>query len=392
MTAPPTSRSILVYNRLRAVYDLVPIGIVLTDIDGRISHGNAFVVKLFGYPDSTLIRSHRLTDLIVDGHKERLNALLEEVQLEPTDQDTVSVELRCRKRSGAEIYCRILINPIVDPKDAGQTYLIVTFQDITQSVQRQMRLNEAFNDSQRNIEELEKQKSKLQQSNEELEQFAAVASHDLQEPPRQIAVFAGRILDTERESLSDKTVQYLQIIEGSAKRMQTLVSDLLSYSRVNRKGADFAQCNLSDVLDDVLTSFQTRIEETGAEVVATPLPSIEADGRQMHQLLGNLISNALKFSHEDRDPKIEIRAESANPDTVRIHITDNGIGFEPEYRHTVFDIFKRLVGRVDYPGTGIGLAICKRIVDRHGGCIEAHSTPDVGTTFIVTLPRRHKES
>ncbi|MBC6419048.1 MAG: hypothetical protein GDA44_09800 [Prochloron sp. SP5CPC1] len=242
--------------------------------------------------------------------------------------------------------------------------------------------------------------SKLEQSNRELQDFASVASHDLQEPLRKIQTFGDRLKAKFADGLPDKGKDYLERMQSAASRAQTLINDLLAFSRVTTKAQPFVEANLNKILQGVLSDLEVRIEETKAEIELGDLPTIEADRLQMRQLLQNLIGNALKYHREEVTPQIQIQAdiyeekveepdeEPMSKEMCRLTVTDNGIGFEEKYVEKIFTVFQRLHGRNTYEGTGVGLAICRKIVERHGGEITAKSTPGEGSTFIVTIPAR----
>lgn len=232
---------------------------------------------------------------------------------------------------------------------------------------------------------LQRRAAELARSNEELESFASIASHDLQEPLRKVRTFTEQLTIIEADRLSDKGRDYLNRANTAAERMQKLIEDLLKFSRVSTQGRPFEPVDLSEVAQRVLVDLERQVEEAGASVEIGPLPVIAADPLQMHQLLQNLISNALKFREEGVTPVVRVSAVEDGAD-VRISVSDNGIGFEPRYAARIFRIFERLHGRSEYPGTGIGLALCRKIADRHGGTIEAESSPGHGATFTVTLP------
>lgn len=233
----------------------------------------------------------------------------------------------------------------------------------------------------------------LERSNEELQQFAYAASHDLQEPCRKIQAFADRLLTKHNDKLDEEARDYLARIIDSGDRMQTLVQDLLSFSRVSSQGQPFEQINLQTVVEDVLSDLEVSIQEAGGQVVLDALPSLDADAVQMQQLFQNLIANGLKYRRDGIPPVIRISSEILNDgehdnlsNICRIYVQDNGIGFEQKYARQIFNIFQRLHGRDKYAGTGVGLAVCEKIVLRHGGTIHAEGTPGQGATFTIDLP------
>lgn len=227
--------------------------------------------------------------------------------------------------------------------------------------------------------------AELERSNRELQEFAYVASHDLQEPLRKIQTFGDRLEKRYYPLLDERGKDYLDRMQSAAARMQTLIVDLLAFSRVRTHGQPFSPVNLSQITRQVLQDLEIMMAETQAEITVADLPEIEADAMQMKQLFQNLLSNAIKFRRPGVPPKIDIHGRIHNT-WCQITVSDNGIGFDEKYNERIFLVFERLHGRDHYPGTGIGLAICRRIVERHGGSIHAHSQPGEGSTFTVELP------
>jgi signal transduction histidine kinase len=237
---------------------------------------------------------------------------------------------------------------------------------------------------------LERRAAELARSNNELEMFASIASHDLQEPLRKVRTFNQQLTVIDADSLSEKGRQYLERSNAAAERMQKLIEDLLRFSRVATHGRPFAAVDLALVTHEVLGDLETQIERAGAVVHVGELPTIRADPLQMRQLVQNLISNAIKFRRPGIAPELTIGSEN-DGDLVRITFTDNGIGFEQQYSRRIFRVFERLHGRAEYPGTGIGLALCRKIAERHGGTVLAEGEPGVGSTFTVILPKHLAE-
>ncbi|MDZ7261449.1 MAG: cache domain-containing protein [candidate division KSB1 bacterium] len=237
--------------------------------------------------------------------------------------------------------------------------------------------------------------ARLEQSNRQLQDFAYIASHDLQEPLRKVQAFGDRLRAKYGEVLGEQGQDYLGRMQNATQRMQNLIDGLLMYSRVTTRAQPFVRVNLAQVVQEVLSDLETRIEQTGGRVEVGALPTIEADPMQMHQLLQNLISNALKFHRQEVAPVVKVYEQvtdqaSANG-VCHLLVEDNGIGFEEKYVERIFGLFQRLHGRDQYEGTGIGLAICRKIVERHGGSLTAKSTPGQGSTFIITLPVKQKK-
>jgi signal transduction histidine kinase len=237
-------------------------------------------------------------------------------------------------------------------------------------------------------QEIKHYAAELERSNQELQQFAYVASHDLQEPLRMVSSYMQLLERRYSNQLQGDAKDFINFAVDGAKRMQSLIDDLLAYSRVGTRGKPFEQIDLSKVLLQSESNLKISIEENNAEVQSTSLPTIWGDGTQMIQLFQNLISNALKF-HGEATPKIRVSAEDQNG-CHHIIVSDNGIGIDPQYTERIFLIFQRLHTREEYPGTGIGLAICKRIVERHGGQIWVESNLGKGAAFHFTIPTRER--
>jgi signal transduction histidine kinase len=239
--------------------------------------------------------------------------------------------------------------------------------------------------------ELERRAKELARSNAELDQFASIASHDLQEPLRKVRTFTERVSNTEGDALSERGRDYLMRANASAERMQRLIEDLLKFSRVATHGRHFSRVDLGQVTAEVLEDLQEAVRSSGAEVKVGKLPIVSADAPQMRQLMQNLISNALKFRREGVTPEIDISA-TTEEGWVKLTVRDNGIGFDPQYARRIFRVFERLHGRNTYPGTGIGLALCRKIAERHGGTVYAHSVPGEGSTFTVAMQSQRTEA
>jgi light-regulated signal transduction histidine kinase (bacteriophytochrome) len=252
-------------------------------------------------------------------------------------------------------------------------------------------------------EELRTFTEKLQHSNRELESFAHIASHDLQEPLRKIIAFGNRLTTKYSDVIDDQGRDYLIRMESASNRMKTLINSLLTFSRVSTKTRPFVPVDLKKLTQEVLSDLEVSIEQKSGRVEVGELATIDADPLQMRQLLQNLIVNALKFTQEGVHPVVKIYGRtihtngdhkngySHEEDLYELSVEDNGIGFDEKYANRIFDIFQRLHGRQEYEGTGIGLAICRRIVDRHNGEIKAKSVSGEGTQFIFTLPVKQEK-
>jgi PAS domain S-box-containing protein len=254
--------------------------------------------------------------------------------------------------------------------DRNINMILVAINDITERKQAE--------------ESMEQYARELTRSNEELEQFAYVASHDLQEPLRMVTSYLQLLERRYKYRLDPDADKFIDYAVDGAARMKTLITDLLAFSRVGSSNNGFTRTDANAVLARVLTNLRPLIEETRAEIISDELPMLMADGGQLVQVFQNLLHNGIKFRGE-REPIVTIRCEQKDGNWV-FSVKDNGIGIEPQYLDRVFLLFRRLHGLREYPGTGIGLAICRKIIERHGGRIWVESTPGEGSTFYFTIP------
>lgn len=306
-------------------------------------------------------------------------------------------EVVALRPDGSRFVAEFMRSPLTE--GGGVIGEVLIFKDITERRQAEEALNHKA--------------AELARSNAELEQFAFVASHDLQEPLRKILAFGDRLKAKCDEAKLETGRDYLERMQSAAARMRRLIDDLLTFSRVISRTEPFGLVNLTTAVREVLGDLEVRIEKSGARVEVGNLPTIEADPVQMRQLFQNLIGNALKFQPPGATPVVRIRGLAQAPmppagqtallarkpadgsggaecQMCEITVEDNGIGFDEKYLDKIFAVFQRLHGRQDYEGTGIGLAVCRRIVDRHGGTISARSKPGGGATFTVSLPLHQK--
>jgi PAS domain S-box-containing protein len=257
-------------------------------------------------------------------------------------------------------------------------YMVGTIRDVTEKRAQERELR-------RKSTEVEERNHELQRSNAELEQFAYVASHDLQEPLRMVASYCQLLQRRYKDKLDGDANEFISFAVEGASRMQRLINDLLAYSRVGRKGGEPVPLEFGEVAHAAIENLKVAIADSGANVTVGPLPRVVGVRMQLTQLVQNLISNAIKFRREGVTPAISVTA-ALDGAMWRIVVEDNGIGIEPQYLDRVFLIFQRLHERNKYPGTGIGLAIAKKVIEYHGGRIWIESTPDQGSRFIFTLP------
>jgi PAS domain S-box-containing protein len=368
-------------QKLQRAYELIlnsaGEGICGLDMEGKVTFANPTAARMLGVQVSEMVgrpATEVFPDFVQTG-KPSSNP----------DGAQLPVEIITTRHDGTKFGAEVLRNPIREgDRTVGE---VMMFKDITE----------------RKLagEALARKADELARSNAELEQFAFVASHDLQEPLRKIQAFGDRLkAKCDEANLADGR-DYLDRMQSAAARMQTLIFDLLTFSRVISRTEPFVPINLNQVVRDILSDLEVRIEKTGGRVEVDDLPTIEADVTQMRQLLQNLIGNALKFHVPGKPPVVRVSsktlpvpatfsttdgANDAPPPMCEITVADNGIGFDEKYLDKIFAVFQRLHGRQEYEGTGIGLAVCRRIVDRHGGNITARSTPGEGATFIITVP------
>ena len=358
--------------------------ICIYEPDGRIFYANLAYASFFGTTPEEL-KQACIVDLAPEHAREHARENLARSVAAFAEDETMSVnEFELRNAEGELRWVEFTDQPVFD-KD-GELFMIISAgRDVSSRRDAEQKLVEM--------------NQRLAESNRDLEDFAYVASHDLQEPLRKIIAFSNRLTDKASDELSEKNLDYLERISGAAGRMQGLIEDLLEVSRVATRGEALVPVDLKVVLDGVLSDLEIAIERSGATVaVPDDLPKVLADPSQMRQLFQNLIGNALKFQDEGITPVVNIAAATVNDADVptaiksstrtfvKISVADNGIGFEEKDATKIFAIFHRLHGRSEYEGTGIGLSVCKKIADRHHGDISAHSEPGSGATFEVLLP------
>jgi len=353
----------------REILDTMADALFVIDADARIRVVNGAVQTMFGYTQADLIGRSIDTLESIEGDHTISRTLHELARRGPIrDQERVF-----RHRNGGGIEVSVSISPVSEAN--VQEGAVVIARDI--------------GERKRAEEELWMTMKRLQQSNRELEDFAYVASHDLQEPLRKIQAFGDLLKSKHGSELPAQGRDYLERMQAAAKRMQILINDLLAFSRVTTKAQPFTPVDLGEVAREVAHDLELRTHEVGAEIVIGELPVIDADPLQMRQLLQNLATNALKFHRAGVAPRVEIRGET-NDGRVQIIVADNGIGFDEKYADRIFTMFERLHGRGKYEGTGIGLSICRKIAERHGGEITARSVVGEGSTFTVSLPVHHE--
>ncbi|WP_300555200.1 ATP-binding protein [Maricaulis sp.] len=350
-------------------------GIYGIDGDGKISFINRSACEMLGYSEDELVGRPAHATI----HHSNRDGSIYPLQECPVHTAGVPIIDNDKEvfwtKSGQPIPIEYSTTAIkTDDVSAGA---VVTFRDITKRRQDEQALR--------------RYAQELKRSNAELQEFAYAASHDLQEPLRKIQAFGDRLSNKYGAEFDDTGRHYLERMVDAAGRMRQLIDDLLSYSRVNSKTTSFLPVELSAVVADVVSDLEPRIASEGAKIRVGELPAIEADPGQMHQLFINLIANALKFRRSGIQPSISIEGSVEVGDAgavARIAVADNGIGFEPRHAERIFGMFERLHGREEYDGTGVGLATCRKIAERHSGELTAWGEPDAGAVFTLTLPIR----
>lgn len=347
---------------LDAFFEQAGAGILIKTLDDNFIRINQKYCDILGYSEEELMGFKNLSKIT---HPDDVGLYHDYVK-ENHDGKPVNYvyEKRYIHKNGSIIWVLQSVSIITD-ENGNPVQQVVIVQDIT---------------------EQKKAQKDLQESNEELQRFAYVASHDLQEPLRMVGSYLQLLERRYGDRLDGDAREFMDFAIDGAERMKILINDLLDYSRVESRGKPFELTDLNIILNRVQRTLSLTIEDSGAQVIVGELPEVKVDEEQITQLFQNLIGNAIKFHKKDEKPVIRISVQKKSPQFWEFSISDNGIGIAPEYFERIFVIFQRLHTKDEYPGTGIGLAICKRIVERHGGKIWLNSKPGEGTTFYFTLP------
>jgi len=351
-------------SMLEAVRDYA---IILLDLDGRVASWNKGAERIKGYRAEEIVGQHfsrfyKSAD-IANGKPTR------ELQVATSEGRFEDEDWRLRK-DGSQFWANVVVTALRDASGKINGFVKIT-RDLTARKQVE--------------DELKRYAEELKRSNQELEQFAYVASHDLQEPLRTVSSFSQLLARRYQGKLDADADEFIAFVVEGATRMQTLINDLLAFSRIGTRGDPLVLVDWGKLFQAAKENLEVAIAESGAVITNDPLPALVADQTQLTQLFQNLFSNAIKFRRREEAPRIHVSAVSEDG-TWQFSVRDNGIGIAAQYFDRIFIVFQRLHGREEYSGTGIGLAICKKIVERHGGRMWVESEPGTGSTFHFTIP------
>jgi two-component system sensor kinase FixL len=369
------------------VLEAAPDAMIVADDRGLIVYVNGEAEKLFQYPRGELLGlpvEALLPERHRPGHAGHREAYGKNPRARPMGQ---ALNIAGRRKDGSEFPADIKLSPLPTPSGLLITAAI---RDITAQKQAEERMRTYARHLEALQAILERKNRELEIRNQDLEQFAFVSSHDLQEPLRKIVAFGDRLKQRCAPALDERGADYLERMQGAARRMQLLISDLLEYSRLSTRTRPFERVDLQPIVQAILSDLEVMIERTGGAVDVGELGTIEADPFQMRQLFQNLLTNALRFQRAGVPPRVRVWGRPA-AQVYEIHVEDNGIGIDAKYNERIFTVFERLNPREKYEGTGIGLAICRKIAERHGGSIQVRSELGRGSTFVVSLPVRQPE-
>lgn len=355
--------------------------IIMLDNEGRISYWNKAAKKMFDYKKKEVFGKY-LHELIIP-ERFREHHLKGFKRFKDTGQGDAlgkTLELAALRKDGVEFPIELSLSGV---KIKGKWNAIGIVRDITERKKMNEKLYVEISERKKAQEELKRYMAELERSNSELQQFAHIASHDLQEPLRMISSYVQLLKRRYKDKIDTKADRYINHVVDGTHRLQMLINDLLTYSRVGKGSKELELTDCSAVFDKTIVNLRKAIDESGAQVSHGALPTMKADALQLGQLFQNLIGNAIKFRN-NKPPEINVSAVNKGDEWL-FAIRDNGIGIDPKHFERIFSVFQRLHSKAEYSGTGIGLAICKKVVERHGGRIWVESEPGKGTTFYFTI-------
>ena len=377
-------------NRISTIFEAAPDAIISLDYDGHIINWNMKAEKIFGWTKSE-IAGRTITQTIIPGydHEMLIKEYKEFVKTGESNMLYKSIEMGAIRKDGHKLPIELKLSVSSTP---GKLIVFIAFlRDITNRKNNEAQLKSR-------AEQIMEKNRELQKMNKELEAFTYISSHDLQEPLRKIQTYAGRILEKEHEQLSESGKDMFNRMREASRRMQTLIQELLAFSRISAAERKFEPTNFNELLEEVKEEFKEVIKEKKVTIEMTELCEVKAIRFQLRQLLHNLIGNSIKFSKPDTPLRILIKSEMAkgadlpnpmlpaNKEFCHITIIDNGIGFDNQFSNKIFEVFQKLHGKEEYPGTGIGLAVVKKIIENHEGFITASSELGKGARFDIYIP------
>lgn len=375
-------------DQYKVLTNALPLMIFSLDDQGQLLYANDWLLHYTGQHLNSLNNS-KWKNVV---HKDDYDAFCLLLQNDITrGATTIKIQARLmNKITGDYLWHQISLSPL-DAAKEDATYRIGYMVDIhaQKTVEETLKDNYELKQAEKKLKDnqrtLEQYIEELNRSNLELQQFAFVASHDLQEPVRKLLFYSDYLLSKYQSSFDEKSMHFLNSIQGASRRMRSLIQDLLLFSQINKEQIQFREVDLNTVVTDACQDLEIAIEEKKAALHIQQLPKLYCDERMMRQLFGNIISNSLKYSRETRTPEVNISYKQENGH-IELIFRDNGIGFDEKYLPKMFTLFQRLHTRQAYEGTGLGLAICRKIVEMHKGKIWATSEEGIGATFFVSLP------
>jgi len=363
-------------------------GIFMLDADGCIQSWNPGAQRISGYTSEDIIGQHFSIFYTQEDKDDGKPA--RELRIAAAEGKYEEEGWRVRK-DGTLFWSNVIISPIFDKDQVLLGYSKVT-RDLTERRNAEERLNRSNAELRQRTVELSTANSQLASANKGLEEFASIVSHDLKEPLRKVTTFAGMVLAKEKDTMSETSIMMMHKITDAAHRMNVMIEDILALSMLSARQTKEPE-DLEGIVQEVGVLLEERIKETKAKIVTDHLPKARVIKAQFVKLFQNLLSHPWKFGRTYLPPVIHITHDfikkvegDSTVDFLQIKVADNGIGFEEQFAETIFNLFTRLHGRTRYEGTGLGLGICKKVTENHGGSIVAHSAPNQGATFIIEIP------